>query len=220
MVENNIMKEKKYWYHIKDDPHPRDMTESQVEKYKKKHGDDVIWKMIKAVIIIDMWDTYAPGNKRFENLLEQLMLKQLDFIKREDSIVVLACHQTFKEDDIWKDMGHSWKAPHDVLYDAMTEKKNGLVSWDKDEIMKFLRLHDVTDLYFAGVSFPGCVQHREVGINNMKHDFFCHIIADGVLNMISQVYTEFDILHDTYREIATWSEETGIKSRYFRDIRN
>ncbi len=210
------MEEKKYSYHIKDDPHPVDMSKSQVEKYKKEHGDDVIWRMIKAVIIIDMWDTYPPGNKRFDNLIEQIMLKQLDFIKRANTPIVLACHDTFEKDGMWIDVGNPWKAPQDTLYDAMTQKKNGLVSWDKDEIMKFLRLHEVTDLYFAGVSFPGCVQNREVGINNMKHDFFCHVIPDGVLNMISQVYTEFDIVHDTYREIA----ESMISYKYFRDISN
>ena len=203
-------------YYIKDNSTPRDMTESQVEKYKKEHGADAIWKMIKAVIIIDMWDTYPPGNKRFDNLIEQIMLKQLDFISKSDAPIVLACHDTFEKDNTWKDNGHPWKAPQGTLHNAMTQRNHGLVSWDKDEIMKFLRLHEVTDLYFAGVSFPGCVQGREIGINNMKHDFFCHVISDGVLNMITSSYTEFDILHDTYKEIRA----SGISYKYFQEVGN
>ena len=72
---------------------------------------------------------------------------------------------------------------------------------NKDEVMNFLNMHNVTDLYFAGVSFPGCVEGRELGINNMKDNFNCHVVIDCVLNTLSTKYTEYDIIHDTYHNV-------------------
>jgi hypothetical protein len=81
------------------------------------------------------------------------------------------------------------------------DKIDSLVSLDKDEVMKFLTSRGVTDLYFAGVSFPGCIQGRPLGIDDMKNDFNCYLIADCVLDTLGNGYTEYDIIHDTYKEV-------------------
>tara|TARA_R110002074_G_scaffold27709_4_gene80285 strand:+ start:121 stop:756 length:636 start_codon:yes stop_codon:yes gene_type:complete len=185
-------------YYIKHDPLPRTMTEAEAKKYKKDNGD-TIWEMKKAVIIIDMWDSYPKGNNRYDNLVEQIMLKLFKFILNDTGIpVILACHETYRKDGIWLDTGQAWTSPNNTIWEATERYEHGLVSWNEKEIIEFLKLHEVTDLYYAGVSYPGCIEGRPVGINNMSDKFFCHVIADCVLNMCGTGYTESEILEETY----------------------
>ena len=168
---------------------------------EKRYFDpgDVIWKIKNGLIIVDMFDTHPSDDKRFDSLLEQMMLRIFDAIRGSNKPVVLACHNTFKVDGKWKD-----KAPHHMLEEAIIHNhidNVGILSWDKDEVVKFFKSHGVTDLYYAGVSFPGMVQHSPIGMNNMKREFRCHITSDCVLNMIGTGYTDYEILQETYEEI-------------------
>jgi len=209
-----------YSYYIKDDVTPKTMTEAEAAKYKKKNGD-IIWKMKKALIIIDMWNSFPKGNNRYDSLVEQIMLKLFKFILNEDTEipVILACHETYRKDNIWVDTGQEWKSPNNTLWEATERYEHGLVSWDKKEIDEFLKLHEITDLYYAGVSYPGCVEDRPVGINNMNGKFFCHIIADCVLNMCGTGYTDAEIIEETYYYLLGNNKRKD-SFTFLRNIRN
>ncbi len=155
--------------------------------------------MIKALIIIDMWDKYLPGHDRFTSSLEQLSLRLASLMGRINSPIVVASYNTPNENPNYKYPCYTNQTIIDALPDH--HPNDNLVSWNKDEVMNFLNLHHVTDLYFAGVSFPGCVQGRELGINNMKDNFNCHVVIDCVLNTQGHNYTEYDIIHDTYHQV-------------------
>ena len=159
--------------------------------------------MSKALIIIDMWDKYLPGHDRFTSSIEQLSLRLASLMTRINTPIVVASYNTPNENPNYK---FPYTTTNQTILNALegfgiTISENELVSWDKDEVMKFLKSHDVTDLYFAGVSFPGCVRDRPLGINNMKDDFNCHVVVDCVLNTLSNKYTEYEIIHDTYHNI-------------------
>ena len=155
--------------------------------------------MTKALIIIDMWDKYHPGHDRLASPLEQLSLR-LRWLMEEINIpIVVASYNT---PNAYPTYDTPWSNTNQTILDGLRDHTgDNLVSWDKDEVMKFLNSHNVTDLYFAGVSFPGCVQDRPLGMNNMKDNFNCHVVVDCVLNMASIKYTEYDIIHDTYHNV-------------------
>jgi hypothetical protein len=166
--------------------------------------------MSKALIIIDMWDKYHPGHDRFTNLLEQLSLRLKSKMHKMDKIpIVVASYDTpiiFHGLIQKKSSETPWSTTNQTILDGLrdytdTEDPHYIVSWDKDEVVKFLNSHNVTDLYFAGASFPGCVRSRPLGIDNMKDNFNCHVIIDCVLNTLGIEYTEYDIIHDTYRNV-------------------
>jgi nicotinamidase-related amidase len=164
--------------------------------------------MTKALIIIDMWDKYHPGHDRFTSPLEQLALRLRWLMEKINIPIVVASYNTPQINPNYK---APWSTTNQTILDGLrnyTEdprkkiiNSNDLVSWDKDEVMKFLNSHNVTDLYFAGVSFPGCVQARSLGMDNMKDNFNCHVVVDCVLNTLGPEYTEYDIIHDTYHHV-------------------
>ncbi len=210
---------KTYSYYIKGDVTPKTMTEEEAAKYKKKNGD-IIWKMKKALIIIDMWNSFPKGNNRYDILVEQIMLKLFKFILEDPNIpIILACYETYRKDNIWVDTGQEWKSPNNTLWEATERHEHGLVSWDEKEIDEFLKLHEITDLYYAGVSYPGCVENRPVGIKNMNGKFFCHIIADCVLNMYGTGYTDAEIIEETYYYLLSNNSDKD-SFTFLRNIRN
>ena len=158
-----------------------------------------------------MWDKYHSGNDRFTSLLEQMSLRLKSRMYKIDKIpIVVASYNT---PNPTPDSTNPWSTTNQTILDGLRDytdtedprKKimnpNYIVSWDKDEVVKFLNSHNVTDLYFAGTSFPGCVRSRPLGIDNMKDNFNCHVIIDCVLNTLSIKYTEYDIIHDTYHNV-------------------
>jgi len=155
--------------------------------------------MNKALIIIDMWDQYIPGNKRFDGLLEQLGLKLQGFMQQSDMPVVVSSYPNINHD--FNDTSNLKGTSNMIQHGLFCHAGDSIVSWDKEEVLTFLKLHNVTDLYFAGVSFPGCVQGRQLGIDAMKDDFNCFIVADFVLDLLSLNYTEYDIINSTYTAI-------------------
>ena len=161
--------------------------------------------MSKALIIIDMWDKYHPGHDRFTSSLEQLSLRLNDLIKRTSLSIVVASHNTSNSGRDFrslKDFGTPWSTTNQTILQGLHDHTgDNLVSWDRDEVMKFLNLHKVQDLYFAGVSFPGCIQHRPLGMLKMQNSFNCHVVIDCVLNTLGPKYTEYDIIHDTYHTV-------------------
>tara|TARA_R110002074_G_scaffold385340_1_gene566395 strand:- start:145 stop:660 length:516 start_codon:yes stop_codon:yes gene_type:complete len=168
--------------------------------------------MSKALIIIDMWDKYLPGHDRFTSSIEQLSLRLASLMIRINTPIVVATYDTPNENPNYKT---PWTNTNQTIIDALYGKPtpdDNLVSWNKDEVMKFLNSHNVTDLYFAGISFPGCVQGRELGINNMKDNFNCHVVIDCVLNTGGVHYTEYNIIHDTYQQVFA-SELSYIHSK-------
>jgi len=158
--------------------------------------------MIKALIVIDMWDKYLPGHDRFTSSLEQLSLRLASLIGRINVPIVVASYNTPNETPNYE---YPWTDTNQTIVNALYGRhpNDTLVSWNKDEVTNFLNLHHVTDLYFAGTSFPGCVQGRELGMNNMKDNFNCHVVIDCVLNTSGCHYTEYNIIHDTYQQVLT-----------------
>ena len=157
--------------------------------------------MSKALIIIDMWDKYHPGHDRFTSSLEQLSLRMASLMDRINIPIVVASYNAPDENPNYED---PWSNTNRTIIDSFQRHTgDNLFSCHEDEVMKFLNSHNVTDLYFAGISFPGCVQGREVGINNMKDNFNCHVVIDCVLNTQGHNYTEYDIIHDTYHQVLT-----------------
>ncbi|MBC8408425.1 MAG: isochorismatase family protein [Rhodobacteraceae bacterium] len=166
--------------------------------------------MIKALIIIDMWDKYLPGHDRFTSSLEQLSLRLASLMGRINSPIVVASYNT---PNPTPDSKNPWSTTNQTILDGLVNYTNNedqhknalnsnyLVSWDRDEVIKFLNSHNVTDLYFAGTSFPGCVLSRPLGMWKMQSDFNCHVVIDCVLNALSSKYTEYDIIHDTYHNV-------------------
>ena len=105
-----------------------------------------------------MWNKYHPGHDRFTSSLEQLSLRLNDLIKRTSLSIVVASHNTPNSGTHSKT---PWSTTNQTILNGLHDHTgDNLVSWDRDEVMKFLNLHKVQDLYFAGVSFPGCIQHR------------------------------------------------------------
>jgi nicotinamidase-related amidase len=145
-----------------------------------------------------------------------MSLKLYKFILSANVPVILASHDTSKVEGKWQDTGLPWKAPNDTLLEGTNAYKDGIVSWDKDEVMTFLRSHEVTDVYFTGVSYPGCVEARPIGLNNMKKRFNCHVVADCVLNTAGTGYTDFDILHETYVYLL----KSGESHSFLSNVRN
>tara|TARA_B110001454_G_scaffold148654_1_gene138055 strand:+ start:385 stop:891 length:507 start_codon:yes stop_codon:yes gene_type:complete len=155
--------------------------------------------MIKALIIIDMWDKYNPGHDRFASPLEQLSLRLMNLMLRINIPIVVASYGTPNDYPNYED---PWTTTNQTILQGLRDHTgDNLLSWDKDEVINFLNLYNVTDLYFAGVSFPGCVRGRPLGMDNMKDDFNCHVVADCVLNLLGSGYTEYDIIHDTYHKV-------------------
>ena len=153
--------------------------------------------MSKALIIIDMWDKRHPGEDRFASSLEQSSLKLKMMMRRNKDYVinipiVVATYNI-----------PNGSNTNQTILSGLDGSENELVSWDKDEVMKFLNSRGVTDLYFAGISFPGCIRSRPLGIDNMKDDFDCHVIIDCVLNTLGTAYTEYDIIHETYHNVLS-----------------
>ena len=155
--------------------------------------------MSKALIIIDMWDKYHPGHDRFTSSLEQLSVRLKSRMHKIDKIpIVVASYNTPNPNP---DYNSLWNTTNQTILNGLLNHQHHLVSWNKDEVMKFLNSHNVTDLYFAGISFPGCVRSRPLGIDNMKDNFNCHVVIDCVLNTLGHNYTEYDIIHDTYHNV-------------------
>lgn len=153
-----------------------------------------------ALIIIDMWDAYHPGHNRFQNVYEQTVNRVANVVKKWTGPVVLACYNTYwnAEYNDWEKPTHNpWSRPHILLEMAVNSKPLGLISWDKPEVIAHLVNNQVNELYYAGVSFPGCVQDRDLGINNMKYN--SNVIIDCVIDLTSTGYNEHEIIHDTYR---------------------
>jgi len=72
---------------------------------------------MKALIIIDMWDTYHPGHTRFQNILEQTVNRLSNVIKRWQGPVVLACYNTHKDlvTNQWQTTNLPWSSPNLLL---------------------------------------------------------------------------------------------------------
>ena len=153
--------------------------------------------MSKALIIIDMWDMYYPGIDRYDRLIEQLSLKLKKLMEQIDMPIVISSYTTPNYELPWTAVNHT------ITKGLENHTGDSLVSWYENDVIDFLNLHNITDLFFAGVSFPGCVQSRPLGIDAMKENFNCTIVADCVINLLGNEYTEHDIIHNTYTEIIS-----------------
>jgi hypothetical protein len=167
--------------------------------------------MTKSLIIIDMWDKYHDGNTRFQNITEQTVNRLSGLIKRWHGPVVLACYTTFLDKDNPDEWGKPegsevfpWKSPNIMLQQSVkghiNSGRNGLISWDTKEVLSFLNRCNTTDMFFAGASYPGCVNDRELGANSQAMAKFNNkIIIDCVINYLSIGYNDYEIIHDAYR---------------------
>jgi len=169
--------------------------------------------MSKALIIIDMWDKYHSGQDRLTSPLEQLSLRLKNRMHKISLINIPIVVASYNTPNPTPDSKNPWSTTNQTILDGLVNYTNNedqhknalnsnyLVSWDRDEVIKFLNSHNVTDLYFAGASFPGCVLSRPLGMWKMQSDFNCHVVIDCVLNTLSSKYTEYDIIHDTYHNV-------------------
>lgn len=160
-----------------------------------------------ALIIIDMWDQYHANHTRFQSITEQTVNRLVKLIKRWQGPVILTCYNTYRDTSNTAEWGKPpgsevfpWKGPDMLLQHCIENIEFGLVSWDTTEVLNFLDIHNVANIYFAGASYPGCVTERELGANSPKMSKFNNrIIIDCVVNYMSTGYNDYEIIHDAYR---------------------
>lgn len=155
----------------------------------------------RALIIIDMWDTYHSGHTRFQSILEQTTNRLTNLIKRWQGPVVLACYDTHKDQSLnqWQKTNLPWSSPNLLLEIATNDHPNGIIEWDKNSVFEFLVTHNTSELVYAGASLPGCILDRPLGIKSMQQHFNCSILIDCAINLTSTGYNEQEIIHDAYR---------------------
>lgn len=157
-----------------------------------------------ALIIIDLWDKYWPGYTRFQNILEQTENRLCSNLNRFQGPVVLSCYNTYKDENNNYIRPHyhnePWTRPSLLLENCvLSHRYPNLVSWNYNEVYKFLEKNNVSSIIYAGASLPGCIENRDLGLLNMSSQFKCKLLIDCIVNLSSNGYNDYEIIHDAYR---------------------
>ena len=167
---------------------------------------------MKSIIIIDTWDRYVDGFTYLQKYIESSICKIAQFLNKVDIPVVCAAYNTVTVDDNITSDEHFtrvykhnlyWKKPHLLIKTQIDSKPhNRICSYDMHEVTEFLNKHKVTELYYCGMSLPGCIEDRELGLKNMiKLGYDCSIIIDCCLNLSTPSTNSSDRIHAMYSHI-------------------
>ncbi len=151
-----------------------------------------------GIVIIDVWNGYHPHHGFMLDLIEHYvctigeMLDQLKDAKNPlvDIPIVLSCGKT----DKWATGPH-----HMIWHRCMPGTNHRIVSNQQAEIINLLNSHNVSTVYFCGLSLPGCIDDRPVGLKAMREYFNVSVIADCTLDLFSPYKNPFDRINSMYR---------------------
>jgi|5_EtaG_2_1085323.scaffolds.fasta_scaffold84215_2 hypothetical protein len=150
-------------------------------------------KYKKALIVIDPWDSRQCSNSNFQSVHEE-MIQNIRAVMDKVQYTVIASYNKESRD------------LHPMLVQTDEEDKNVLYSIDKEEILQWLATRDVSILYYAGNSMPGCVNDRPMGLSNVGN-FEKILIMDCLLYMMSTKPTVPGMLHEQYHHILDMCEK-------------
>lgn len=152
-----------------------------------------------ALVIMDTWDQYHQGHNFLQTPMERTMTRICQVLTHWNGPVVLSAYQTGEQHDCGP-----WRKPHDMVRSHVERCSNSyIISWDTDEVKAYLNRELVSQLYYCGFSIPGCIENRPLGMLNMQDEYQCKVVIDCCLNLSSPLFTEADIIHETYRYVIT-----------------
>ena len=151
-----------------------------------------------AILIIDTWDDYHVQHDFMKDLMQKYICKiasLLDHTLGPPNLpVVLACYAPPAP----AKGGHHMIA-HRCSENDRRDNSDRITSINTQEILDFLRKRKITTIAYAGFSLPGCIETRAVGLEKMRNEFKCKIIADCTLDMYNSHYDQYDRLNELYR---------------------
>ena len=79
------------------------------------------------------------------------------------------------------------------------DNSNRIVSTKFDQVVNFFKNQGVTTLCYAGQSFPGCIEKRALGTEQLNEHFKIKIIADCTLDLYNAHKHNYDRINEMYR---------------------
>ena len=143
----------------------------------------------KCLVIIDPWSRHGPSETytKIILLLEKIKYSvvMINYDEQPYTYIERACRNGTNEMPYNNGIGSY-------------EYSNRIITNDESVFLHFLIYNNITELYYCGVSFPGCVWHRPLGIQYMQDKFKCSIIIDLCDNNYTQG-SIIDKIHVQYR---------------------
>jgi hypothetical protein len=102
------------------------------------------------------------------------------------------------------DGGSFATGPHHMMVHRCSPETNTnrIISVGTSQVVEFFKGHKVETLYYAGLSLPGCVEARPLGMTAMSEDFNVVVIADCTLDLLNSHKNNYDRINEMFRYMA------------------
>jgi len=143
----------------------------------------------KCLVIIDPWARHGPGETYTKIILSLEKIKypvvMVNYDETPYTYIERACRN-----------GTNQMPYNDGV--GSYNYSNRIKTNDESIFLRFLMHNNITELNYCGVSFPGCVWHRPLGMQYMKDKFKCNVVIDLCDNNYTQGPT-IDKIHAQYK---------------------